>query len=47
MVMYVLGVRCVVYVKVLDETYMTLDRRLLLQLYLLLLSLIKHQKVGG
>ena len=39
-VTYVLGVRCVVYVKGLGETYMTLDRRVLyLVLYLLLLVL--------
>ena len=39
MVTCVLGVRCVVYVKGLRETYMTLDRRSLLLLYLLLLLL--------
>ena len=46
MVMYVLGVRCLVYVKGLGETYMTLDRRvlLLLLLYLLLLSFEKKKK---
>ena len=47
MVTYVLGVRCVVYVGVsvegLGETYVTLDRRVLLLLYrLLLLRLVKH-----
>ena len=40
-----------VYVKVLCETYMTLDRRVLLLLYLLLylplLGLVKNQKVDG
>ena len=36
-VTYVLGVRCVVYIKGLRETYMTLNRRLLLLLFLLLL----------
>ena len=45
-IMYVLGVRCVVYVKGLGETYTTLDRRvLLLLLYLLLLIDKKNKKV--
>ena len=33
--MYVLGVRCAVYVKGLGEAYLTLDRRLLLLLRLI------------
>ena len=44
-VTYVLSVRYMVYVKRLGETYMTLDRRLLL-LYLLLLLRLKKNKTG-
>ena len=43
MVTYVLGVRCVVYVKRLGEAYMTADRRVLLLLLLLLLLLVLIQ----